>query len=407
MKRKPTGDLQFVQQMNRKLILDTLLNRAPQSRVEIARFTTLSPSTVASAISELIDEGLVYEVGTVRSSVGRRPILLDIRWDARFVIGLSILDNQVTGILTNLRAEQQDSCIREFEDHSDIVSIAKEVVDHLLLHRDRKTVLGIGVSTPGILDRESGDIELSTNFPWKKLSLGREIKEYTGIPTFLENDTNLSALGERHFGRGRGVDSFAYVHVGTGVGAGLIVDGHTLLGNKGIAGEIGHMTVDWRGKPCRCGGFGCLESYVNWQAIFESLASHVLSGDKSDDMQTTADRMNFIKRMYDKDSSRPILDETARILGAGIASLVTVTDPQMVIIEGIYRKCEGFMKELRKEVEFRLQNLTGSVPDITLGDLAGNAPVMGAVALVLERNELLGAMTIPQAIADANALTRV
>lgn len=395
MKRKPTGDLQFVQQMNRKLILDTLLNHAPLSRVEIARLTTLSPSTVANAISELIDEGLVYEIGTVPSSVGRRPTLLDICWGARSVIGLSFLDNHVIGVRTNLKAEKQETYAREFADDADIVLIAKDAVDYLLKNQNRENVLGIGISTPGILDRELGDIELSTNFPWKKLSLGRVIQEHTGIATILENDTNLSALGERHFGKGRGVNSFAYIHVGTGVGAGLVVDGHILLGNRGIAGEIGHMTVDWRGNACRCGGFGCLESYVNWQAVCASLAKYVQDPELLHGLHSISDRASVIKRMYADELPRQTLDQTAHILGAGIASLVTVTDPQMVIVEGMYRLCDGFMKELRNEVVLRLQNLTGGVPEITLGDLGEEAPVLGAVALVLERNAFLGAMTIP------------
>lgn len=383
--KKPTGDLQFVQQMNRKLVLETLLNHAPVARVEIARITTLSPTTVTSAISDLIKEGLVREIGTNQSGlVGRRPILLDICWDSRFVIGLSVLDNRLVGVRTNLRAERKAVFTCDLGKESDILTQAKLAVTELLSGQNREDILGIGISTPGILDRAIGGIEKSTNYPWARLSLGQELSDFAGVPTLIENDTNLAALGEQYFGHGRGANSFAYVHVGTGVGSGIIMNENILLGNRGNAGEIGHMTVDWKGKKCACGALGCLETYVNWRAVAERLEELQLPNFRSDVLELLTSRPQFLAEVSTHSRALPIFTEIAKILAAGIASLVVITDPELVIVEGIYRQCNAFMEELRTELGRRLENVSVNLPEITLGKLGEDAAVLGAVALVLD-----------------------
>lgn len=380
--------MQYVQQMNRKLVLDTLLQYAPLSRVDIARRTTLSPSTVTNAVTVLMEEGLVEEIGTgFSTAVGRRPILLDVCWDSRCVIGLSVMDYQLFGAVTNLQAEVQSTYSCEIANDTDILDVLKDAIDELLRDVKSSIVIGIGVSVSGIVNRETGRIEHSTNFKWDNPDLGKSLREHTGIPIILENDTNAAALGEHFFGIGRGAQSFAYVYVGTGVGSGIVIDRRLVLGTWGNAGEIGHMTIDWNGQRCRCGGRGCLESYISWGAI----KSIVLQDNPHADI-SARERPRAIQLAYESEHVRDQLNERARMLGTGVASLSKVIDPEVIIVDGIYRDCPAFMEVMREEAESRLINVTDHVPQITSGTLGAQAAVFGCVALVLEHNGYLSAV---------------
>ncbi len=383
--------------MNRKIVLETLLNCAPLSRVDIARATTLSPSTVTNAVSALMGEGLVQEIGAGTSTaVGRPPILLDVCWDSRSVIGIGVLDNHLIGVRTNLRAQVKTTFVSEIFKDTDIMDVAKAAVDELMSGEAPSRVIGIGVATPGILDRESGQIVNSANFNWTNVEVTRELENYSGVPTIIENDTNAAALGELHFGIGRGVSSFAYILIGTGVGSGIVVDGRLLLGSRGMAGEVGHMTVDWRGQKCTCGSYGCLETYVSWRAVTKMMERNFPASKVSENLDSILDRATFVETLYEREDMKGPLDEAASVMGAGVASLVTVLNPQLVVVEGIYRNSGWFLEGLKKEASSRLTNVTHTPPVITLGELGDKASVLGAVALVLENNELLGSPALRQ-----------
>lgn len=383
--------------MNRKIVLETLLNSSPLSRVQIARATTLSPSTVTNAVSALMAEGLVQEIGSGTSmAVGRPPILLDICWDSRSVIGVSVLDNHLIGVRTNLRAQIEVNFVSEIFRDTDIMDAIKAAVDNLMSGQNPSRVIGIGIATPGILDRDSGQIIHSANFNWTNVEVCRELTEYTGVPTLIENDTNAAALGERHFGIGRGVNSFAYILVGTGVGSGIVVDGRLLLGTQGMAGEIGHMTVDWRGPRCTCGSFGCLEAYVSWWAVKKMMEQNLPSSKVPDNPDAILDRATFIEALFQDDAMKGPLAEAAAVMGAGVASLVTVLNPQLVVVEGIYRNSGWFLEGLKREASLRLANVTHTPPVITLGELGDQASALGCIALVLETNGLLGSPALRQ-----------
>ncbi len=389
MRHRPTGDLQYVQQMNRRLVLDTLLNHGPMSKIEISRQTTLSPTTVGNAIIELQSENLVQEVGKVVSPMGRRPMLLDIQWDSRSVIGLSIVDNKVLGVRTNIAAEIKKISEKKFELSDDIRSVLQSVISELMDGHDESTVIGVGLATPGILNRSEGEIVNIANFPWKSLKFTGDIMNNHKIPTFIENDTNAAAIGEAYFGRGRGVKSFCYVHVGTGVGAGIIVDRHILLGSRGYAGEIGHMPVELNGKKCRCGSIGCLEAYVSWHEVISLLKDHLPKELSEDDFETIVDRASYLNSIYQKGDVAEILEQVSEILAVGIASLISTTDPSIIILEGIFDQCDEFMRALQKNINRRLINFPHDKPLVLTGELREFAAVAGIVAIILEKNGFL------------------
>ncbi len=388
MKQRPTGDLQYVQRMNRRLILETLLNQGPMSKIDISRTTTLSPTTVGNAITELQSENLVQEVGKVASPLGRRPTLLDIQWNSRSAIGLAVVDNKVVGIRTNVAASIQKASIHEFSVDRDITKIFQMVIEELLSGVDATTVIGIGLATPGVLDRQLGEIETIANFPWRHLKFPGSILKDRAIPSFIENDTNAAALGEAYFGRGRQMNSFCYVHVGTGVGAGVIVDRHIMLGSRGYAGEIGHMTVDRHGTKCRCGNSGCLEAYVSWRAIAEFLKDEAVHP-RYKDLENVIDRGGFLKAVYESGRKNEVFANVADMLSTGIAALISMVDPEMVIVEGIYEKCDHFMKQVEEQTHFRLTNIVHDKPKIVTGELGEFASVAGIIAMILERNGFL------------------
>ena len=385
VKNRPTGDLQYVQQMNRRLVLDTLLNHGPMSKIEISRATTLSPTTVGNAIIELQAENLVHEVGKVASPLGRRPTLLDIQWNSRSVIGLAIIDNKVIGVRTNIAAVVQKVSIKKFELSGNIIAVLTAIVDELMEGLGDTSVLGIGLATPGILNRKDGEIETIANYPWKHLKFPGDVLHHRSLPWVIENDTNAAALGEAYFGRGRGVQSFCYVHVGTGIGAGIIVDHHIFLGSHGNAGEVGHITVETKGKKCRCGNVGCLEAHVSWQEVMSLLRDHLPQEMWVDDFETIVDRAGYLRSIYHKGMVSEALVDIADMLAVGISSLVSITDPSLVIVEGIFNQCSEFMNVLQEYTNRRLINLSHGAPLVTTGELSEFASVAGIIVVLLEK----------------------
>ena len=371
-----TGDLKYVQEINRRTIFRVLLDHAPVSRAEISRIARLSPSTVANGVGGLIREGLVAEIGAGSSSGGRKPILLDVVWDAKSVVAVSVEADRVSAALVNLRLDVTRRAGAPMESAAGLTAAIIAAVRPLLAAENTGCVTGIGVSVPGLLDRAQGRIVSAASYDWRDVPLADLLSQAFGLPVFIENDVNAAAIGEQFAGRARGVGTFAYVFVGSAVGAGLVVDGKLLLGAGGNAGEFGHTAVAWDGERCACGGRGCLEQYVRWEAV---------AGLLRDDGR---ERSLLIRDAVRAGAAQPDFARTAAILGAGLASLVNVIDPELVILEGIYRSSPEFLEWVRREVERRLVFLRRDPPPIVGGSLGGWASVVGAAVVTLRQNNL-------------------
>jgi len=253
---------------------------------------------------------------------------------------------------------------------------------------ERGDVLGVGVGAPGPLDRERGVVLTTPNLGWVNFPLRDVIAERTGLAVKLDNDANCATLGEWWLGAARGGRNVVGVTIGTGIGGGLILDGRLYHGSSDVAGEIGHTTIDVTGRRCKCGNYGCLEAYASGPSIAER-AREQMQGDHDSLMYTLVD--GEVERLtaaivYDAAkqgdaTALEVVRETARFLGAGIANLLNVFNPDVVVIAGgVTQAGETLFEPLRREVRKRAFAAAVEACRIVPGSLPGTAGVIGAVA---------------------------
>ncbi|MBI2953710.1 MAG: ROK family protein [Chloroflexi bacterium] len=219
-----------------------------------------------------------------------------------------------------------------------MVRKAFEVIgaDHL------KQAAGLVVAAPGPTDPWTGTIINPPNLPgWVNVPLKKELEARLGLSTFVANDANAAALGEYHFGAGRGTRHMIYVTVSTGIGGGIIVDGKLLLGKNGGAGEVGHMTIDMDGPRCACGNVGCLEAMASGTAIARQASERLRAGVKSSILDEVGGDLSLVTGMVVVQEAEKgdrlateIITTAATAVGVGMVNLVNLFDPEVIAIGG-------------------------------------------------------------------------
>lgn len=262
----------------------------------------------------------------------------------------------------------------------------------------REACLGVGVGAPGPLDREAGIVITTPNLGWTNFPLRQVIADRVGLPATLDNDANCATLGEWWLGAARGGRNVVGMTIGTGIGGGLILDGRLYHGASDVAGEIGHTTIDLTGRRCKCGNYGCLEAYASGPSIAER-AREALAGDTTSQLHGMVDgdlsritAATVYTAAQDGDEiALEVVRETARFLGAGIANLLNVFNPDVVVIAGgVTQAGDTLFEPVRREVRRRAFTPAVAACRIVPGSLPGTAGVVGAVATF--RQQALGAV---------------
>jgi glucokinase len=255
--------------------------------------------------------------------------------------------------------------------------------------------LGIGLGAPGPLDRERGIVVVAPNLRWHDYPLRDEINKRTGLPASLDNDANCATLGEWWLGAGRGSRHMIGLTIGTGLGGGLILDGELYHGASDVAGEIGHTTIETQGRRCACGNYGCLEAYASGTAVAQR-AREALAGDdlsalrdlvQGDLSQITAQTVYQAAKSGDAIALEVVRD-TAKFLGAGLANLLNLFNPEVVVLAGgVTQAGASLFEPLRAEVRKRAFRPAWEAARIVPGELGGAAGVVGAVATFLRQRD--------------------
>ena len=254
-------------------------------------------------------------------------------------------------------------------------------------------VIGVGIGSPGPLDTRTGVVLLTPNLGWVEMPLRDRIGDGLGLPAALDNDANCAVLGEAWVGAARGARQAVGITLGTGIGGGLILDGKLYHGASDVAGEIGHMTIDANGRRCKCGNYGCLEAYASGPAIarraVEALAAGAESGlaDYVDGDLERVTAQTVYQAAHDGDPlALEVVNETAKVLGAGVANILNVFNPEVVVIcGGVTQAGDKLFVPLRREVAQRAFRPAVAACRIVPGELPGTAGVMGAARAFLDR----------------------
>ncbi len=375
----------ILRSINRSTVLELIRASQPISRTQIARRSGISLPTVMRVVDDLILEKLVKFSGLSESTGGRPPTLLELDSHCNSVIGLDLGGTRMFGAVADIGGHIQTELYvahREGGNQNYIRSLI-DLIEQLLAapHPPEQAVRGIGVGVSGVTLTDQGVVAFAPNLNWYDLPLRQILTDQFNLPVFIDNDVNMAALGEYAFGAGRGCLNMATITVGTGVGAGIIIDGALYRGRNQAAGEIGYMLpgIEFLGKQ-RTSRFGELENMISESGI-AGRACRLLQ-----EMQipfspgeVTSESVFEAARRGDAWAQR-ILDETIDYLSVAIGSMSSILDLDLIILGG------GMAHSADLLIEPILKRLEGSLlypPPLAASSLGYRATIMGAIMQVL------------------------
>ena len=389
MARRSPGSLRSLRERNRLQVLEVVRGRGSVSRADIARHTGLARSTVSTLVNELLGAGLLVERGApedAEPAQGRPPVLLSFDPAAGAVLGLHfdhpVLRVAIADLGYTILAEAELP-VDVDHDAQDSLDAAVALVDEVLAKSgvDRDRLLGAGVGLAGPIDQATGTVGSSAILPgWVGMPVAQELTQRLGLPVHVDNDANVGALAESVLGAGRGASEMAYIMLGSGIGAGLIIGGQVYRGSGGTAGEIGHVLVDEHGPLCRCGNRGCLETYAGADALLDLLRRQ--HGDA-----LTVDGLVELARGGDAACQRVIAD-AARFVGVAAATLCNQLNPEVLVIGGELAQTGALLLDPLRESIARYA-IPAAADDVRVlpGELGERAELLGALVLVLGRSD--------------------
>jgi predicted NBD/HSP70 family sugar kinase len=381
-----------VSRSNRSRVLRELYFRGPSNRPRLTRDTGLSAATVATIVSELSAEGVVLEAGLDEPEVGRPSAILKVNPGYGSFIGVDLGETQVQVELFDLTLAKSAAAVQPLSPENEPSTVVELVVRGVRQVQEAagvadEEVLGIGVGVPGVVERAAEVSVHIASWEWQQAPLTAMLTEHLAIPIFMDNGANAMAQAEMWFGAGRGYHNLAVLLIGTGVGAGIFADGNPYRGTTNSAGEWGHTTIERGGRRCRCGRGGCLEAYVGAPAIIQrwqeaAPGSQLVKRDQ--DMQTIVALLEAAKA--GDEAATAVITETAELLGEGIANLLNLFNPELVVLGGwVGVRLGGYMlPTIKRVVEAEALPPSLRASRIALGQLQDDAVAMGAATLALE-----------------------
>jgi glucokinase-like ROK family protein len=373
-------------------VLKLLRDHGPLSRVELADRLGLSRTTMAVEVGRLVEQELAAELGPAASRGGRRSTLVDLSPSVRFVgvaIGATGMTVAVTdGRLAVLGQAHRDVEVRQGPEH--VLAIAIEAARKVLAEQGVHRPAGVGIGVPGPVDFHLGVPVSPPIMPgWDGYPVRDVIAQEMGCPVLLDNDVNVMALGEQHAGVARTVNDFLFVKIGTGIGCGILVDGHLYRGVDGCAGDIGHIRVEEFGPTCACGNTGCLEAFFGGAALARDALVAARAG-RSPVLQSlleskgdlSAADVAMAAAQGDPQAIQMVRDGGRRV-GVVLAGLVSFFNPGLIVIGGrVSRLGHSLLAEIRGVVYRRsLPLATGNLP-VVLSELGDDAGTVGAARLI-------------------------
>src|SRR5580704_11241281 len=387
MAREAPGSLESLRARNRARALAVLARRGAASQADIVRETGLSRTTVSSLVAELLDEGLVIErADSARPapspSGGRPATLLSLEPSSGGFVGVDFgreivrvaVANRAGELLVDHRSERLEVA----HEAQEALAVAEAMVSRTLgeaeLDADRLISAGVAVSAP--VHSYSPGFAAGVIFPsWAEIDVAEFFNERLGVPVYVCNDANLGALAEATFGAGRMHRNVFYVGLSEGIGGGVIIDGQIYLGQTGAAGELGHIVVNPDGQVCRCGNRGCLATVAGGAALTAALRQ--MRGPLM-----TVDELVTLSEDGDPGATRLIAD-AGQAVGRVLASVCSLLDPELVIIGGELAPAgQPLLVNIQTSLERWISPASGHYP-VVLGELGGQAEVLGAIALAM------------------------
>lgn len=398
-----TGDLAWIRERNSAIVMNHLWSAgSPSSRSSLVAASGLNKGTVGSLLTQLADWGFAKVSGISSKHPGRPGILYEVNPDGGRVIGAEIgvgflsliVSDMVANVVWRKKLEKTDAgedfvSLGEAQLMAHLECLVEEAISHATQKGHR--LLGMGVGVPGLVESSTGALLFAPNLHWRNVPVSKHLRERFGIPVVVANEAKAAALAEWMFGEAKGIDDFVYLSAGVGLGGGLMINRHLYGGIGGFAGEVGHMTIIPDGPLCNCGNKGCWEVLVGPMAILEKVRSEAALGHAHSMLAKCDNKVEAIGITEIQEAAQagePVVIETlgqvGRILGIGIANLINVFNPRLVVLGGVLSLFGPYILPYAQE-EASARALKTSLENvkICLSAFRFDACAMGGVAIIL------------------------
>ena len=370
--------------INRSAILEIIRRESPISRTAIAERLDVSLPTVMRIVDTLVEEGFVRPQGDTEWSGGRRRSLLEFNAQGFVVLGIDLGGTKMYGAISDLGGAILDEIYigrhgsTGEDSYNNLVTLIDSLLDSSCLENRR--VRGIGVGAAGITLHKEGVVKWAYPLRWQDFPLKARLSERYNLPITIDNDVNLAALGELWFGAGQNAQNMILVAIGTGIGAGIIIDGALYRGSHEASGEIGSMIPGREFLGQNFQDFGALESVASGTGIAERARRSVKSHHDATDLEGMLAEEVFEAARQGQKWASQIIDETVDYLAVAIANLSVAFDPEIIVLGGgVTRSADLLVEPILRRIEPTIP----TSPKLVVSNLGRRAAVMGAVTNIL------------------------
>ncbi|WP_422050286.1 ROK family transcriptional regulator [Shimia sp.] len=376
-------------EIGRRVLLGEIRRHQRIPRINLSEITGISRATVTTITAELLREGLIEEVTSESPDKdarrGRPKVDLKIRGAARLIAGAKISNRTVSLVLLDFEGNQLASHEAELE-HAvqpakDLADTLAELVEALAQKIDKSLtdVAGLGLGIAGIVDAPQGFVHWSPSLSTRNVQFGAVLETALGIPVFLDNDANLVAMAEKSFGLGQGHRDFIVVTIESGVGMGIVINDEIYRGTRGCGAEFGHTKVQLEGALCRCGQRGCLEAYVADYALMRE--AMIATGEMAE--RQVVDILASAKQGDEVAAS--IVERAGRMFAMGLANLVNIFDPELIILAGEQMQSSHlYAEEVIDAMRKSIVQIDKAPPEVVIHKWGNLMWARGAAAYALE-----------------------
>ena len=408
---------------SRSAVLDVIRAAGTISRVGLIAATDLTGATISTVVRRLIDDGLVLETGRAESTGGKPRVLLQLNQSSRFAIGAHLDHSGLSYVLTNLGGSVIARMSRAgagVDAPPVVVARMAREIQALIegVGVDRSRVLGLGLVSPGPLTATGGmRLTPPSMQRWADFPLNTALEGAVGLPVTLENDATASAIGEYWSGAVGAATTFAAVFMGTGIGAGLLVNGSAYGGASGNAGEIGHICLDLDGPECWCGARGCTEAVAGPAAVVaaaraDARIAHEAGLDTAASRarsSVAADFAAVVRAARREDvGARGLLESSARYLAVATRTLANIMDLDLIVLTGPSLAIAGaiYLPVVQAELDRSFFARATHPVTVQLSRNAAMGPAIGAAAIVLQSElvPLRQGLRLPQSFAGSETV---
>lgn len=393
MNNNSTGSNRTLKKLNEIAVLDLIRTHKSISKAELSHITELSPVSIGTITTNLLNKGYIHEVGIESPNGSRKHVLFELKPNSFYSIGIDIDINYINVVLIDITGRILYENLSVMPDSKTLENVTARIEDAIRAILERfplglNKLLGIGVSAPGMVNSETNEIIFAPNLKWNNVDVKSHLTSFLDVPIYIENDAKTSAICENWVGACVGEKNFICLSIKAGIGSGIFTDGKLYRGMSGSSGEIGHIMVDLNGPRCACGNYGCLEAMASTSAIVGKVKELVRQGKvaSSSDIKDVDDIGidQIIKAARDGDETvKGVLIESAGYIGIAIAYLANILNPSKVVIS----------KDFVKYSDLVIDHIRSVVASRALKEVAANLEII--TSSVGERASALGAAIIP------------